>query len=288
MSIIKYKYDSFIIWGHGLKFSEEILEIIDDKFPILNLYKYRPKSMPRFVKQVYSHDYAPYSHLLNKTKYLLKVAPEVMVVTVLNERSRVEIFGEGNFKHRESIEIKELKETLRDMYNPRKAGIRTENYIIHGTDTEEQTDAILKLIGLREGVNMYKRLNLQLPFRYYYPYIDSMKIIEISIDKLFCNLFVQGNRKNEIRYNVPLEETPHWGFVKGEEETYKKYLNNFFGRGLNSYHSVAKFRKLNREYDGSVPIVIREVGSNFLILDGLHRATILKGKGYKKLKAIKL
>ena len=68
------RYDFFLIWGHGLKFSDEIIKMIEDtkEITIKKIFYYKPKSISKFVKQVYSYDYVPFSHLKGKTRYLKK------------------------------------------------------------------------------------------------------------------------------------------------------------------------------------------------------------------------
>ena len=64
--------DYFLIWGHGLQYSKEIIDYIRSipEFEIQLIKKYRPRSISRLIKKIYSYDYAPYFHLKAKTKYL--------------------------------------------------------------------------------------------------------------------------------------------------------------------------------------------------------------------------
>lgn len=52
----KERYDYFLIWGNGMLYKEEILGIVRSKesLKILRIMDYRPRSVARFVRKVYS------------------------------------------------------------------------------------------------------------------------------------------------------------------------------------------------------------------------------------------
>ena len=112
----------FLIWGHGLKYTDNIIQMIENvkELAIRKIVYHNPKSMSRFIKQVYSYDYAPLSHLKGKTRYLKKTPRRVLFIFVENYEPNEVMYGEGEYLHRESTTIKALKESIRDKYNDRK------------------------------------------------------------------------------------------------------------------------------------------------------------------------
>ena len=63
------RYDFILIWGNGLQYKKDILDIIErtSNLDILKILSHKPKSLKKFVKEVYSYDYAPFQHLKAKT-----------------------------------------------------------------------------------------------------------------------------------------------------------------------------------------------------------------------------
>jgi hypothetical protein len=98
------RYDSIIIWGHGLSYLEEILMMLRkiETFDIVRIVKYKPSNMKKFIRKVYSYDYAPLAHLKSKIKYLEKVilfTDEVIkfIVCLYHKVTNVLIFNEWTF-----------------------------------------------------------------------------------------------------------------------------------------------------------------------------------------------
>ena len=91
------RYDSIIIWGHGLPYLGEILRMLRniDTFDIVRIVKYKPSNMKKFIRTVYSYDYAPLAHLKSKIKYLEKVEPSLVCIVINNNFPDVDILGEG-------------------------------------------------------------------------------------------------------------------------------------------------------------------------------------------------
>ena len=117
----KKRYDYFLIWGNGMLYKEEILDIIRSKefLKILRIMDYRPKSIARFIRTVYSYDYAPFQHLKAKTRYLLKTDPDVTLILVRNESPREIYRGQGAFRHIECERIKSMKQEIRNRFTPK-------------------------------------------------------------------------------------------------------------------------------------------------------------------------
>ena len=104
-NLIRSRIDCILVWGHGLKHLEDIIfEIEKNKnFEVLKIIKHIPKSQKKLVKEVYSYDYAPFYHLKNKTKYLMKVDNVVCFIIVKNIIPNEDFYGEGAFRHVESV-----------------------------------------------------------------------------------------------------------------------------------------------------------------------------------------
>lgn len=282
------RYDYFLIWGNGMLYKEEILGIIRSKefIKILRIMDYRPKSIARFVRKVYSYDYAPFEHLKSKTRYLLNSEPIVTLIFVRNESPREIYRGQGAFRHIECERIKSVSEKIRNMFNPRKNGKRTEEHIIHVSDKESQVDYILKVFGFKDGIEFLRNIpNPILSSPYYLSKFKEFTIRRISSSQLYCNI-LRGNRESFWREAVEIGKTPHFAFLTGNTISYKEYLAKFMGGPLTCDYSVEKFRVLSRNFaylEGPYAtsyILVREFRpSQYIVLDGVHRASILKFRG---------
>lgn len=290
-NIPQMRYDYFLIWGNGLAYKNNILSEIgsNDDFEIVKILLHRPKSIKKLVKKIYSYDYAPYWHLRGKTKYLLTTLPQVIFIFVKNKNPQEEFSGEGEFRHIESRTVKILKDKIRNKFNDRKEDRRTENHVIHASDNEGQVDHILRYLGFNDGLNYLKRIpNRILDVPYYIPEFNQFSIREVDIDNLLCNILV-GTRENYHLELVTLEKSPQYACLCGKTGLYREYLQEFLGGPLDQDYSVEKFLNLSKNLlypDRLNPlkyILVRKSDPmKYIILDGLHRASILKFRGQKK------
>lgn len=282
--LINQRYGYFLIWGHGLSYKDDILQLIrkNNFIDILKIIRYKPRDMKKFVNIIYSHSYAPLYHLKGKTKYLLETPLEVLFIFFRNNGADERFFGEGPFKHMECIKIKKLKEKIRNQYNPRKNNKRTENHVIHASDNEVQVDYVLKYLGINNGIEFLKTKpndNLSLPF--FLLKFNTFKIKEINSSQLFCNV-LKGNINSFRTETIKIERTPHYAFLSGNQMLYKNYIDKFLGGPLQCDYHIDKFLKLSKTmhylkhpYSTSY-ILTEEIGPNkYLVVDGLHRASIL-------------
>jgi len=169
MELVKTRIDSILIWGHGMKNFNNILNDIraNKNFNIIKIQKYKPKNIKKFVKEIYSYDYAPFWHLKAKTKYLMKTSSEVCFIFVENLNPTEDYLDEGSFRHKESMTLKKFKEELRDKYNPYENGKRTHNHVIHATDSENQANHMLHYLGYKEGVKLFDKPTKIVDMPYY-------------------------------------------------------------------------------------------------------------------------
>lgn len=278
------RYDAIVVWPHGLEHLRSITAILHEspEFQVLCEHSFAPDSMAAFVREVYSRDYVPFDHLESKTAYLLKMPSEVKVVFVRTLRPEEYVADSGLFTHVESRTIRKLKTELRDQFNPRVTGIRTEHHVVHVTDHESHTDQILKLIGFSEGVEYLNRLPngiLSAPY-HLDPFLEFL-FRKIPWDAVRASI-IHGAGQSFRKVPTPIPETPHFRFLDGEPEVYTQYVDSYTGTLLTDGHSTERFQKLSQSFDYMAPpnhlapVLVQATAQNeYRILDGVHRAAIL-------------
>jgi len=280
------RYDYILIWGHGLVYVHEILSMIreDLNFEIKKIIYHKPKSVRKIIDIIYSYDYAPIEHLKYKTKYLELTSNEVIFIFIENKKPTVDLLGEGAFRHEESLTLKDIKEAIRNKYNPYKDGIRTEDHVVHASDNELQTDYILRYLGFHEGINIFNDKNKFISCPNYMNQVSHFIIKEINISSLVCNMATGLNRYNFAIKMTNLQESPHYKGLSEDIDIYKNYIDKFLGGPLTEDYYPEKFitlskkfRYLEEGYSDSY-VLVRKHEGKFLILDGLHRASILASR----------
>ena len=289
--LVKKRYDYFLIWGHGLAYKDRILDIVRNKksIKVVKILDFKPKNITKFVKTIYSHDYAPLHHLKAKTLYLLKTDPKVRFLFVLNENAQEVFRGEGAFCHIECDYIKAIKKELRNKFNPRVENKRTQNHVIHASDNELQTDHVLKYLGFKEGIKYLKnKPNPVLDCPHYLPSFDEFLIKNIHSDQIYCSI-LRGNRNYYWTEIKKIQETPHYKCLTGNAKPYKDYLREFIGGPLTCDYSISRLMELslklsylNGRYQNSYIVVKRRAPKKYVIWDGVHRACILRFRGKRE------
>lgn len=276
----KSRIDSILVWGHGLKQFDDILNDIrtNKNFEILKIQKHKPKSMKSFIKEMYSFDYAPFWHLKAKTKYLLKTPQEVCFIFVKNINPNEDFLDVGSFRHKESLELKQFKEELRDKYNPYKKGKRTHNHVIHATDSQEQTEQMLKYLGYEEGASLFECENVFVDLPYYLKGYKNFEFKIVSTDTLFCNIIEGNSWDNFSSKTVQVRESPQYRGISVDMSIYEEYIAKYLGGPLQENYNTQRYKKvyenfeyLQEPYQNSFVIVERKE-DKYIILDGLHRA----------------
>ena len=286
-----YRIDYIMIWGHGLKYRDEIIEKIrshKDLRIIKTLY-HRPSTVRRLVKAVYSYDYAPLRHLKSKTRYLMRTSKEALFIFIENHNPAEDFFGKGIFRHFESTALKQLKEEIRNKYNERIDGKRTEDHVIHASDNELQTHMILKYLGLG-GLQWLKKRHSILEVPFYVKECREFVIKNVPIESLVCNI-ADGDPDNpRKRKCISIRQSPHYFALTGNHCIYQEYIDRFFRREFADYYSLERFQKLadNFEYLAAPYsthyIAVRQLNDGrFRIIDGLHRAAIMCYEGITRL-----
>jgi len=257
-------------------------------FKIKKIIYHRPSSIKKLVNIIYSYDYAPIEHLKGKTKYLRTTPEEVVFLFLENRKPNVDFLGEGEFRHKESIALKQLKEEIRNKYNPRINSKRTENHIIHASDNEMQTDYILKYLSFKKGVKIFNNKNNFISTPDYMPVITKLKIKKIPADLLICNIASGESRYNFTIKSVNLIQSPQYRGLTEDISIYENYIDKFIGGPLTEDYYPEKIIHLSmnlkylRNSHNDAYIIVKKIHGSYLILDGLHRTAVLVSHGVKE------
>ena len=292
------RYDSFIIWGNGLQNIPEIIGIIRDsgKYNIIRIVKKDISSMSRFIKKVYACDTVPWRHLRTKSKYLLDSPKQCIFILVENKNPKEKYFGEGKFRHIQCQNINKTKIFIRSKYNPKfkneektiaplPPGV-SHDHCVHATDYESQVEYLLGYFKLK-NLDFYRRNE---KFSYYIPWHINVGThnyiteIDIDINHIYANI---GGAAQE------LANTPHYKYVSGDKASYINYFSKNFGTLLQEDHSPGAFDTLIENFDenycrddGKESLII--INNSNVILDGVHRSSILRHRGEQRIKCIQI
>ena len=277
-----YRYDFFTIWGNGLSNTKSILEILrsEDNLQLIRIESMNVKNMKKFVFNLYACDPVPIKHLRSKLKYLFKAKPEIIIVYVKNLAPEENYFGEGAFRHIQCGYIKGIKEKIRDLYNPRINGIRTEEHVIHASDYEEQVDYFLKMVGHPEGIKYLHEDNSILPFSkpYHIPYPNTYIFKTLTFNDLRASILIDASSSRIKTEFTEIDQTPHFRSLQNGGTEYREYLKRFRYTLLTDNHSWDGLLQMNQLSDNQIkdfdPILVTPIADSFRILDGVHRAAV--------------
>jgi len=276
----KQRIDYFLIWGHGLQYTGEILDIIRSRkdFEIITIQKIHVHDMSKLVDDIYSCDTVPLQHLLDKTRYLLNTEPQILFILVKNKNPREKLFGEGQFRHIQCQLVKDVKEEIRNKFNPRVDGKRTEHHVIHASDYESQVEHVLAVLGLPPSEYYERQADCDLDVPYHIRPFDDYQIKQVNVDDLFANII------------TPVDQTPHYKYLVGDKQAYRQYYEKHFGKALTDDHCPEAYDRMaaNFEYGrtnevGKRSLILAERldDEKYKIIDGVHRAAILKHQDVK-------
>lgn len=282
---LNYRFDYFLVWGHGLSKINEIIEKIelDDNIEIKRIIYKKVKSIKKIINKIYSFDYAPLYHLKAKTRYLKKVPKEIILIFVINKNPMEVIKGQGAFKHLESERLVKIKNNIRTEFNPYINGEFTHNHIIHSSDNEYQTFKIIKDFKLSNELNnLFDIRNNILTAPSWVNWNNKMYIREVFLEDVYANIVTDNGPKF-----TKITETPHFRAISTQNPNiYNEYLKNNLGKNIKAYHSWKKFTALNNAFTPNDSlqnlIVVKKYRGNFIIQDGVHRASIMMFKKYNK------
>jgi len=281
------RHDALIIWGHGLPDLDGILGLVraTPGFKIRRILLREIDDMPRFVRSVYNFDYAPYGHLIEKTRYLLGVPPRAAFIFLDNVAPEEHTVGKGRFAHIECAKMTALKRAIRDRYNPQVHGKPTEHHVVHGTDHVGQTTATLNLLGFRSIEELGAAQPAVLDTPAHLPPQRQWTLKQIDVSKVYARI---SNGPDAILPHrlVPLDQTPHARFARGEREAYENYWQTHRGGRLSEDHAPQAFEQLCEQmdylgtaYPDSYLLLEPLDDGRYVLLDGVHRASILRARG---------
>ncbi len=284
MTLPRGRFDYVLVWGHGMPHLHGILEVIH-AFPgldVLRVQEHAPRSVRRLVRAVYSYDYAPFRHLKAKTRYLETTPGRTAFLFLRNHRPEEDYHGQGAFRHVESRVMRRLKEALRERFNPRDAqGARSEDHVIHASDSEAQTDYILKYLGHRQGIGLFRPPLASVPVPYFLPAPGALTVRRVELAALRCTLLTDDGGVR----TAPVARSPHALALAGDEAAYLDYVARHLGRGLTADHDLARHkafaatgRYLAPPHETSY-ILVQDDGQGLVVRDGLHRAAALLHQG---------
>ncbi len=277
--LAKERTDCFIIWNHGLKFLDDIYDFISNSQDIkIILTKYiQVNNIKKFIKEIYKFDNSPLHHIKNKTKYLSELKNHDVYCIFVRNKNVNEVWT--NNYQLECLNIKTIKNKLRQLYNPKINNEVTHNHIVHGTNSENEVIHLLKKIKF-DKKTIENIINFQdniLDLDYNLISNKNFVLRKVEISKLYGSEFI--NEKKIEKKLVPLKETTiHAAY--NDKEKYQNYiLKNKFSL-VKQYYSYSKFERLKKNIklnDFSLQnfIVIKKFDNDkYIVLDGLHRSII--------------
>ena len=286
---IQSRYDYIIIWGHAIHKKMEILSLIenDKSLEIRRIIHKEKFSMKKFVRLVYSYDYAPIYHLKSKLRYLKKVPNEVIIVFVINNDPDEIITGDNEFTHLCSRRILNLKNEIRTKYNTYHNGVMSHNHVVHSSDNEMQTLQLISDLNLSSDLNSFYDFRLDLfGIPEWIGKRESYNIKKIKLNHIYANIIVNGQLKI-----MEIQNTPHFiALVTGNIDVYNDYLESNLGHKMTAYHSGVKFLNLLDSFVLSLRsedlIVVSRFQEGYILQDGVHRAAIMKFMNYNEVVSI--
>jgi hypothetical protein len=213
--------------------------------------------------------------LKSKIAYLKKTGNVIFFIFVVNNSPQIDYFGTIPFRHVESKRIKDIKNTIRAKYNPKYNGVLSDEHVIHCSDDECQSMQLLKLAGFKESL-YYRMLHDELPFPWFIGPPTEYRFIHVDVDHLVCG---QIDSPYTTKF-VPVKESVQYAYLQGDRDKYSNYISNSIGKELQVYYSEKKFNNLisafsYSSYIKSNLIIVKKINEVYLILDGLHRASLL-------------
>lgn len=277
LSIIHH---SIIIWGHGLEYSQSILNNLQKEIDcrILNVKQDIIENIEAFIKVCYNEELHNINHILAKTNYLKTVPLKYLHVLVRNNSAEIKKYGSGAFETYADINMVNWKWKIRNAFNPKNPNVNkpplkkgiTHNHVIHVTDTESECQFLAKYVTKQNIHDFYDKKihNFNIPWHISF---SKYKLENVCIKKLKAMIIKSGI--------CDVHNTPHYLYVKGEKTQYSQYYKTYCGLYLQDNHTTYSYDRLINNfnpdhYNFEISNLII-VDKNYIIKDGLHRACIL-------------
>lgn len=302
----QYRYDFFSVWSNGIPIIDEILGILREEpyIEIVNIKHHKIKSLKKFMYDYYGIDPVPVQHLHAKLAYLFRLKPEMINIVVRNFNAQEIPVGEGKYRKTQCQYIVNIKKRIRNEYNPKHAdpefhkpplnkGVSHE-HVVHSSDFEEQTDYCLKLLGYKKGISEFdgddQGLLFEKPWHIQRPKTYSFKTLPMS--SLKAKILYTNNLGRTKKAMVPLERTPHYGAFTTDTSLYGIYLHQYRFRYLGSDYTVENLLKMKSLTPAEIkrlpPILVKAINDYYLILDGIHRASLKFAKQEREIDCVVL
>jgi len=193
-------------------------------------------------------------------------------------------------RHVESKTANEVKWSIRERFNPTSEdGGLSHNHVVHFSDsTEQAVTAALRLKVCEEDQirNFFQKHHFGLTIPHHLPTPAVTRYGHLPISSLRANIWGKGGRLEL----TSVGDTPHFNALKNKNrDLYDEYLSPRLGGHIKDGQSFERLLQLQKRSKGSnfdefSPIVVRKTSSGlFLILDGLHRATVAAVRGEKSI-----
>ena len=295
------RHDFFMIWGNGYYYAPKICQMIRENpnFDIVRIVSINISDMPGFIQQIYSCDHVPIQHLIGKTRYLLNSEPVAMFVLVKNRNPDERYYGEGEFRHIQCSKVKEIKNEIRNMFNPRfrdpsktvpplNQGVSHE-HCVHASDYESQVEHVLGVLEIGDLSWHCRHDDLPFNITWHASVSGGYEKVTRNLNDLHASLM----NPDGSTYNSRIVDTPHYKFVQGFHQEYCDYAHRHIGAALQEDHWPMSFQNLVDNFDIDYvaengkpsPIIISKDGR---IVDGLHRAAIMVSKGIGEVDCIRI
>lgn len=283
----------FVVWPNGFQYVSEILDTLAEAntFKILRLIKRPSTNITQIINSVYKNDQVEALHIRGKVNYLKN--QKGYVLYILCEETAPHLILTGRNKNIiESQNVAIVKNYIREKFNLRdRNGLITHNHVIHSTDSE---DDALRLWSTIEplyvdnfpfaklgswGVDKNSVGRGQETLR------SQLTSTIVSVDALLASMPRKNGQPLE---TMSLTQTPHFKFLDGDARAYTDFIDEHRGLAHKSFYSPKRFEGLlqsaQADFTKIKPIMVRQIGQQFVILDGLHRASIVKFLGYDSIR----
>jgi hypothetical protein len=290
------RLDYFIVWGHGIDYLHEMVGLIgeDEDLDVLCVKKKNINDLEKFISDIYAKEWpsVPKEHTFAKTRFLYYVPKVVAIILVMNRNPKVRTQDNKNplFRMPESETIKNVKNKIRERYDPNKGGrgqtqvvprYNPDQHVVHASDFPEQ---------VQNALDVFEIQNVEHWMQYWkdkhFPeqtVINDKKVVVCDINNIY--LRIMDYNRNLIVSEI--EQSPHYQYLCGSKEAYKLYWKIYCGDILKENHSPSSFKRLasNFRYLQSPflnsYIQVEKHGERFYSANGDHRLAIMKYLGHK-------
>lgn len=271
-------YCFFFIKDRGLKYTNEILEILisnKNKFNLMMILKYEKKFLNNY-------NFFSYLKLTPEIKFLLKKSKKGMFIFTKfkNDNHIHKAINQSTYIKNQVIA--KYQKIIRNKFDLNQSELKISSHTFYGCSNGHDAHYVLKYLGYNNGLQILNRHENK-PFKvsYFIENFNQCKIHEIQVDDLICNTI--------LRSSIDIKESPQYKFLLGSENEYKNYIEKYLGIKLLVYHSIQKYRDLlkNFKYLGKENetsyVIVKKVNGKYMIIDGLHRASLSIYKKKSKL-----